>query len=187
MRGKTAFLFAAAAACGLMVSAAAVNANVVFENLPLIGGIGGEAFSRECPDKHVLTGIRYRSHVLVDGIGIKCRPVRSDGALGAEINSGTMAGGNGGDAGSASCQSGSVVAWESGISNGFGIAKLVFRCYKWTPASKTWAGSMTTSLVVGGGITVTEHSCAAATQPATGIRGRHGAIVDAVGLHCSTP
>lgn len=101
-----------------------LNASLVFEELPPIGGIGGSAFSRECPDGNVLTGIRYRRGLLVDGIGIKCRPIRSDGTLGAEVNAGSMAGGSGGTSGSVSCPSGEVVAEESGLSGGVGIRKI---------------------------------------------------------------
>ena len=194
MRSDDSRWIAATSLCGsvlvalVVISAGVLDASPAVENLPLIGGVGGTAFTSECPDNHVLTGFRYRRGLLVDAIGIKCRPVRADGTLGAEINSGNLVGGGGGTAGSVSCPIGKVVAWESGLSSGAGISKLYFRCYRWFPASRTWAGEESPSLVVvGNGWTLTEHTCSAATAPATGIRGRNGMIVDAVGLHCSIP
>ena len=193
MRSVLTRWFAAVLVGGTVLAAAGaassrLDASLVFEDLPLIGGIGGSAFSRECPDDQVLTGIRYRRGLLVDGIGIKCRPIRSDGTLGAEVNAGSMAGGSGGTSGSVSCPSGQVVAEESGLSGGVGISKLYFYCYKWVPRTKIVDGAMETTLVVNGsGNTLTMHKCTSASQPATGIKGRHGAIVDAVGLHCSIP
>ena len=186
-------LFGAVLIGGIVLAAAGavstrLDASMVFEDLPLIGGIGGSAFSRECPDDHVLTGLRYRRGMLVDGIGIQCRPIRADGTLGSQVNSGSMAGGNGGTYGTASCPSGQVVAEESGLSSGVGISKLYFYCYKWVPATKIFDGARDETLVVNGsGNTLTMHKCTSASQPATGIKGRHGAIVDAAGLHCSAP
>lgn len=30
-------------------------------------------------------------------------------------------------------------------------------------------------------------TCSAGTEPATGIRGKHGSLIDSFGLHCSVP
>ena len=83
---------------------------------------GGAAFRRTCPNNHVLTGIRYRKGIALDGIGIQCRPIRSDGTLGTQINSGDMAGGNGGTYGTASCAANHVMASGlTGIGHQFSI------------------------------------------------------------------
>lgn len=180
----------------LAVAAVALNthpleARRVFENLPLVGSSGGTSFSRECPANHVLSGVRYRRGAVLDGIGIKCRPVRSNGTLGSEINSGSMAGGNGGTAGSESCTGTTVIVSQAGASQaGVGIGILVLHCYEWFPASKSWGGSRLGHIAVktGGALPALATSrCSAGTQPATGIRGKHGAIVDSFGLHCSAP
>src|SRR4051794_21218661 len=78
-------------------------ARALLEDLPLIGTNGGTSFSRTCPAGNVLTGIRWRTGAVVDGIGIACSPVRADGTLGTRVDVGTMAGGNGGTAGRDDC------------------------------------------------------------------------------------
>lgn len=180
---------------GLVVAASVglgttrLHANLALENLPLVGSPGGTSFTRNCPANHVLTGVRWRRGLLLDGIGIKCRPVQSDGKLGAEINSGSMAGGNGGTAGSESCP-GVIVSQKGASQGGVGIGMLFLGCFQWFPASRSWGGSSITHIFVktGGSLpALTTDTCSLGGQPATGIQGRHGSIVDAFGLRCNTP
>lgn len=188
-RATVALCVGAIAVAGVVVNTHAFDGHLVLENLPLIGSGTGTSFSRECPDKHVLSGIRYRRGLVLDGVGIKCRPVRPDGTLGPEINSGSMAGGNGGTAGSESCTGTTAIVSQTGAGPGVGINTLVLGCFQWFPASKSWGGSRIAHVTVmgGGAPAFVTSTCSAGTQPATGIKGRHGSIVDAFGLHCSTP
>jgi hypothetical protein len=190
-RLTVALCFGAFAVAGAVVNTHTLDARPALENLPLVGSAGGTSFSRECPDNHVLTGIRYRRGLALDGVGIRCRPVRSDGTLGSEISSGSMAGGNGGTAGSVSCTGNSVIVKQTGASQaGVGIGILLLGCYEWFPASKSWGGSqlMHLSVKTGGALpALASSTCSAGTEPATGIRGKHGSIIDSFGLHCSVP
>ena len=176
----------------IVVSSTTASARMVFETLPLIGGMtGGSTFTRRCPDNHVLTGLRWRKGMVLDGVGIKCRPVTSTG-LGTEINSGTMAGGNGGTAGSDGCgPSGvhEVVAGQRGGSGGVGVSGLVLECHEWLVSSKAFGGGTPKSIIEVTYNTppISRHTCADAKKPAVGITGRHGSIIDAIALVCATP
>ena len=181
-----------AIACGtlaVIIVAAKTNAgspSFVVEDLPLLGNpVTGSPFSRSCPDNHVLTGFRYRSGLILDGIGpIKCRPVRSDGTLGAEVLAGSLAGGNGGTLANKSCGANQVVAGQqSAVSR---LGSLTFFCMRWSATSKAWFGTGDV-LALFGGAASQMRQCSSSTQPATGIRGRHGMVIDAIGLVCSSP
>jgi hypothetical protein len=171
------------ASAGLGLGARTLDARLIFEDLPLLGlSPGGNAFVRECPANHVLTGFRIRRGLAVDGIGIKCRPIKADGTLGSEINSGLMAGGNGGTAATESCPSNTVIA-SQGPS-----ARYVFGCHQWTPATRTWKTATVSVLLVQGlPANTTSTTCSRSNEPATGIHGKHGAIVDRFGLRCTKP
>lgn len=43
--------------------------------LPVNGGSGGTAYSRDCGAGRVVTGLRMRSALLVDAVGLLCKPV----------------------------------------------------------------------------------------------------------------
>src|ERR1041384_988102 len=108
----------------------AASARALLEDLPLIGASGGSSFSRTCPSGHVLTGVRWRTGAAVDGIGIQCSPIRSDGTLGTRIDVGSMAGGNGGTAGRDDCRGG-VIAGQNGATAGVSLGSLFFRRFPW--------------------------------------------------------
>lgn len=184
-----------AASAGLLAAicigldARPLDARLAFEDLPLLGfSPGGTPFTRECPDGHVLTGVRYRRGLVLDGLGIRCRPVRPDGTLGPEISAGLMTGGNGGSAGTASCPANTVIASQEGDITGLTLGAARLGCHAWVPGSRSWKGSQTRVLVVKPGSgTPRKNTCAKGSEPATGIRGRHGGIVDAFGLRCGKP
>ena len=58
--------------------------------LPIYGGTGGSSFTRDCGAGHVLTGLRYRSGVVVDAIGLLCRPVLDQPAQGIRGRAGAF-------------------------------------------------------------------------------------------------
>jgi hypothetical protein len=67
---------------GLLFAAVAVRpSDLPPQYLPVYGGSGGTAFTKDCGSGYVLTGLRYRSSLLVDAIGIMCRPVNANGSL----------------------------------------------------------------------------------------------------------
>lgn len=193
MRSIPGFLGGGLVVIALITPGASVPADIVDGKLPLIGSGGGNPFTRRCPQGHVLTGFRYRTGAVVDGIGIKCRVITSGGNLGAEADVGSMAGGNGGHAGSASCYQGNVgnpnvIAEQYGGSAAFGIADLGFVCKEWFAASRTWgAGTKWGIRIRAGTVFTAADTCFTGDSPAIGIYGRHGAIVDAVGLICGRP
>ena len=185
-RLKTAFACGAIAVIVVAANSHARAPRAAVEELPLLGNsLTGSPFSRSCPDNHVLTGFTYRSGLILDGIGpIKCRPVRADGTLGAEVLAGSLAGGNGGTLANKSCGANQVVAGQqTGLPR---LGSLTFFCMRWSATSKAWFGTGDVLALFGGAATQIRQ-CSSSTQPATGIRGRHGMVVDAIGLVCSSP
>jgi hypothetical protein len=158
--------------------------------LPVYGGSGGTAFTRSCGAGKVLTGLRFRGGLLVDAVGILCRPVLADGTLGPESNVGTLAGGGGGTAGTSSCGAGRVVS-RAHIAYGTYVNFIDPYCQDWNAGTRRFGGTAYWSGVrVGsemGGGTFTNEACEALTQPANGIQGRAHSLVDAIGLICNEP
>lgn len=166
------------------------------DNLTIIGGSGGTAFSRSCGAGSILTGIRARVGITVDAIGIRCRPIRADGTLGAESDVGNVWGGGGGTAFAKSCGSNTVIGAQVAKFNSIMITDLTYHCFRWTPSTRRWdpnhrgvaiyvvpsGGAPGLSLGAG---TMTQ--CPATARPGDGVRGRSGMVIDAVGLVCNTP
>jgi hypothetical protein len=195
---RLAFVACLLAVLGVRAMAAQDNAA---QALALIGGTGGTAFTRQCPQGQVLTGIRARAGLVIDALGIKCRPVNANGSLGGENDVGSLAGGTGGILSSGSCPQGSVVSGQGGgraVPTGLGFFEL--RCRRWDAATRHWAGSITAYVRVmagtapttilmsapGSGISQTA-DCSRASQPAVLLRGRAGTIIDAAGFTCNEP
>ena len=95
---------------GMLSAAPLASSRLPEQLLPVYGGSGGTAFSRSCGAGKVLTGLRSRGGVLLDAVGILCRPVLADGTLGSETVIGTLAGGGGGTSGVQSCDRGTVLS-----------------------------------------------------------------------------
>ncbi len=188
---RLAFLLLVAVLASLLVIGSSAAAPPVIETrLALIGSGGGKSFTRRCPDDHVLTGLRWRTGMVIDAIGIRCRPVRLSGHLGDEISVGSMAGGNGGSAGSESCnqQNPSVIASQYGGGAGIGIAKFSVECKEWLPESRAFGvGNRWIFSVRNGTVMISSAACGSSNSPAVGIYGRHGSFIDAMGLICDKP
>lgn len=160
------------------------------QNLPLIGSSGGTYFERMCPKGSVLSGLRSRSGLVLDAVGIYCSAVRTDGTLSAPVAVGTLAGGSGGTPGGGACNG--VIAGQQGVFQvGMGIAILAGVCYRWSPAARAFTGSgIDYKWLVSAGVFTAAlrlDACTEGTQPAVGIRGRAGSIVDSFGLKCNEP
>lgn len=155
--------------------------------LPMYGGNGGTAFTRSCGAGKVMTGVRYRAGLSIDAIGPLCRPVRSDGTLGAEMTPGTMVGGSGGTLGSKRCAATDVVFSASPYFGTY-VDGMRLGCGEWLPALRQIGGfrnSISFGRLIGNaGATST---CSGSAQPVKSLFGRAHSLVDAIGITCDEP
>ena len=180
--------------CVLGVLISSIAARPAFlppQYLPVYGGASGTAFTKDCGSGYVLTGIRFRSSVLVDAIGILCRPVNANGSLGPETTVGSLSGGGGGTSGSSSCEAGTVAA-GAGVGYGTWVSQFAVWCRPWIASSRSFGGSKMTETSARAGTSVTpanwmKEYCEASTQPVRAIRGRSAGFVDAIGVTCNEP
>ena len=145
--------------------------------LPVYGGASGTAFNRSCGAGKVLTGLRFRAGMLVDAVGLLCRPVNANGTLGSESTVGTLVGGSGGTSGSRSCAIGRVVV-GAGILHGSYVDAINLGCRTWNASLRKFTTSETYPGWIGnGGSTAAANSetCENSAQPAIAIRGPHPA------------
>ncbi|AHG88745.1 hypothetical protein J421_1208 [Gemmatirosa kalamazoonensis] len=160
--------------------------------LPVYGGAGGTSFSHDCGARHVLTGLRYRTGLVVDAVGILCRPVNADGSLGPESTVGTISGGTGGTTGTVSCPAGKVIVLAD-LSYGSYVSYMALECAPWSASLRKFTLTASTGTGLYVGAVLTPHTgegreqCESSRQPASGIRGRAAAFVDALGLVCDEP
>ena len=175
----------------LLISRAAAAQDLAAENLKLMGGTGGTAFTRSCPAGSVLTGIRARVGLAIDAIGLKCRPVQANGSLGGETDVGSLAGGTGGTGTSGSCAQGSVIAQQDATGAILTIGYLRLTCFGWSASARTFGSQTgTINVITPAGYPLSNigsDKCSRSTQPARAIRGRSGSLVDAFGLVCNEP
>ena len=177
----------------LVVAAAlalvAFRADLPPQLLPVYGGGGGSAYTRSCGQGYVLTGLRYRMGATFDAVGILCRPVLSDGALGPETTVGTLAGGGGGTSNIINCPAGQVVEGDNVFFATY-VGQLTIFCRPWHSSSRTFGGTETSSRTdhdLQPFKTLVGEFCESSSQPAHGIRGRAGTLLDAFGLICDEP
>ena len=177
-----------AVACGV-IPLSASSPDLPAQLLPVYGGASGSAFTRSCGAGKVLTGLRFRASLLVDAVGLLCRPVNANGTLGSETTVGTLAGGSGGTSGTVSCGSGGVVT-GAGIKHGSYVSHLSLRCRVWEASSRSFTALGATGGsfgFVGTPGADNDEACEARTQPVTGMRGRSHSLVDAIGFICDEP
>ncbi len=193
----------AAAAVLLLVTANAATSPAAAARLPrqdvlpVVGGPGGTSFAQVCPTGHVLTGIRARRSATLDAIGVRCRPVQSNGTLGPEVDAGPVWGGPGGRAFAASCNSSNVIAEQVARFDGTHVSSLRYHCFRWDAATRRWdatSGRRNAIIVVApmaapaaASTNETSTPCPATARPADGVRGRSGMVVDAIGIRCDLP
>jgi hypothetical protein len=168
----------------------AMSSDLPPQLLPVYGGSGGTAFSRSCAAGYVMSGVRLRGGLLVDAIGLLCRPVQPDGTLGAETTVGTLSGGGGGTAAIAHCGAGKVVVGML-IIFGTYVDGFAIICRNWNSSTRTFASSSAGETYDSGGAWSSKPNsperCESTKQPAHGIRGRSASFVDAIGLICDEP
>jgi hypothetical protein len=126
--------------------------------------------------------------MVVDRVGLLCRPVRSDGTLGSETTVGGEVGGGGGDAASVSCPPGDVVAALK-LRFGTYVDSISLVCDHWQAGTRSMSGTSfgERKLGGGGGSGSKAVSCGSNRQPGAGIRGRASGVLDSVGLVCNEP
>ena len=163
------------------------SADLPEQKLPVLGGTGGESFTRSCGAGKVLTGFRHRTGLVVDAIGLLCRPVNSDGSLGAETTVGTLVGGSGGTTGFSSCESGTVLTRVRIHFRTYVDGVRMF-CSTWNKSTRS-TGDNTSFPSFGRTIINTSEAeeCEMKVQPAVAIRGRAAGVVDAFGMICNEP
>ena len=155
--------------------------------LPIYGGTGGTSYTRSCGAGKVLTGFTFRSGIMIDAIGVMCRPVAANGTLGPQ-SAGVLVGGGGGNIGNVSCETGKVVTGLR-ILYGSWVNELKFTCRTWNASTRKFSGTGTVFRV--GPNALPDKSgdefCESDTQPGNAIRGRAANVVDAIGMVCDEP
>jgi hypothetical protein len=148
---------------------------------PPYGGGGDASFSDTCPNGEYLVGLRVRSGLWLDQMAISCRTLTGD--LGGPYY-GPKRGGGGGGPSEGHCPGGYVIhnmnfTLTAGNRQ---VINFTFRCQSTTDKSKT------SILQIGSAATNNNpyppgQSCPA-VEAATGMNGRYGKHVNAVGLIC---
>lgn len=165
-----------------------VASDLPTQYLPIHGGGGGSGYTRSCGAGRVMTGVVYRAGMLIDAVGIKCRPVAANGTLGTESSSGTLAGGTGGTSMDRSCGTGQVVT-ELKVYYGSYINDFSFWCQTWNASTRTFSGTKAAHHVGPDSFPDKNATtrCESNAQPVNGIRGRASAVLDAMGIFCNEP
>jgi hypothetical protein len=173
---------------GRATSPSAPPTNEPTQRTPAFGGGGGTAFELRCGQGYVLTGLQGRQGMVIDRIGVLCRPVRSDGSLGSETTVGGQVGAGGGNPATVSCGSGRVVS-ALYILYGTYVDSVQIGCRTWHPGTRSTSGTIAFGQKLGGSGSPTpvQVSCGSDRQPGAGILGRAGGVVDSIGLVCNEP
>lgn len=107
----------------------------------------GTEFNLSCNDDEVLVGIRGRQGWWMEGIGIRCRAVQSNGQLGDNVHNRGYRGGNGGTLRTYDCPPDEVMVGYSGSQgdNGYVLNVQEVVCAPWNADTRT--AGMPTSAV----------------------------------------
>jgi hypothetical protein len=152
------------------------------KSFPPYGARGDASFSDTCPAGEYLVGLRARSGAWIDQIQISCRSLT--GNLGGAPYYGPARGGNGGGPSEGHCPGGYVINYM-GFALTAGdrqVQNFFFECVSATDGSKH------PGFRIGGNATTNkapQRQPCPAGEAATGIAGRYGQHVNAVGLICS--
>lgn len=166
-----------------------VSPKMPMQRSPVFGGAGGRSFSLSCAPGRVLTGLRARADAFVFAIGITCRPLLPDGALGPESAVGDLVGGSGGSPVAVACPSGQVIAAVE-VRAATYLQALEAQCAEWDASRRRFRPRPLHTVSIGAaGATVPRHvtRCEFEGQPMVGLWGRAQSLVDALGFVCDEP
>ncbi len=171
---------------GLFVSFGLVGAGygpATASDLPIEGGAGGGAFRDECGADQYLIGVQARTGASIDQIAIKCATVKPDGTISDIKLDPDARGGSGGSQPTARECGGSEIIDAMGLLMGRQpphdvVRLIIFNCVSTT-------GDARHNLDVGSApFFPTIYQQCPDGEAATGIHGRYGSYVDALGLIC---
>jgi hypothetical protein len=165
------------ALCLALLSASPVRAAQEF---PLYGGPGGGAFRFDCPSGHFMVGAKYRAGSWLDQIAVICAKI---GPLGLDYDPiGPAFGGNGGNVSRIeTCNLNQVITGAAVLlnsSNKF-VKEIDFGC------RSPYNGSYR-SIIVGSPASIfpDHYQLCRNGEAITGIQGRAGLFIDAIGMIC---
>ena len=155
------------------------------------GGSGGTAFTRNCGQGQIMSGVSYRAGLVLDAVMLRCRPVNANGTLGTSSTVGTQVGGGGpftvGECGPTRAVNKVTVFFGSFVDG------MVITCVPWDAATRQFNPDDPSLVVVTIGraffTTPRTFECnpTVRRQPARGIHGRAASVVDALGITCDEP
>ena len=148
------------------------------------GGSGGGVFSDLCPTGQYLVGTNAHTGNVVDQISITCAPVNPDGSTGAQSHGPNLRGGPGGSTPNrpTTCADNEII-FGMGLLTGDVPPHTVIRLIIFNCVSTT--GTARHNLDIGDApfFPTIQQNCPEG-EAATGIQGRSGIYVDALGLLC---
>ncbi len=175
-------MLAIAAAVSMLLAAASANATVLQSK----GGMGGVPFATVCPHGQYVVGFAARAGAWVDGVAPVCAPYLPAPGIFSGGQPATFHGGAGGAAQTQLCSSGTVVVrLMLGIINDDLTEKYIdyitFEC----AGVEQQAGTETHCVATGEACLERDRIVACPNgEVATGINGRSGEFLDAIGLMC---
>lgn len=167
----------------LFIFVVAGHAPAAARDLPIGGGPGGRAFRDECATGQYLIGVQARTGASIDQIAIRCATVKPDGTISNIKQDPDLRGGAGGSAPAAKDCGRSEIITAMGLLMGRQpphdvVRLIIFNCVSTT-------GNARHNLDVGSApLFPTINQQCADGEAATGIHGRYGSYVDALGLIC---
>jgi uncharacterized protein YkwD len=162
-------------ACPLAIDGVAAT------EFPPIGGAGDASFHDVCPANQFLVGLTVKSGAWVDRMAIVCAPVNPDGSTGSHWNGPNRGGGGGGAPTTKTCAPGQIIN-HMGFSLTAGNRQVLlfhFGCY-----SPTNGQTGTFEMGASSSVFPPNNQDCPRGEAATGIQGRSGIHVNAVGLIC---
>lgn len=189
-------------ACALSVAALIVDPRAAGATMTeIFGGPGGGHFSLTCDPGHYLVGVHARAGAWVDGVGLVCAPRDGAGKIGSGRRKG-YTGGRGGSEQEVYCSPGEAVTGLSLVhTRGNGLKRQYLntigilcqhraqaeRCISSGDGCGPLLVRNPTDIAGAGGVRPFDVLTCPRHELATGIQGRSGIYVDAIGLICATP
>lgn len=176
------YVLLSVAVAGLALSIGARAAAYVS---PLVGGGGGDNYTRSCGTGGILVGLQGKFGSWIDQLTPICVQVAANGTLGSTFTLSRIGGTGGLNIEEFVCPSGKILAglvvrWASFINT------VELRCASWDTANKSRGATLSGAGTVGssGGVTTTSLTCPG-SQVAKALKGKAGIYVDSLSLVCN--